>query len=70
MRIDLFVKSFLLLFVLCISNDAYAGSLEDGVAAYTKGDFSTAMRLFRPLAESGNRAGLGNLDSRLSGFSA
>ena len=54
MRIDLFVKSFLLLFVLCISNDAYAGSFEDGVAAYTKGDFSTAMRLFRPLAESGN----------------
>src|SRR5258707_12678552 len=33
---------------------ALAGPLEDGVAAYTKGDFDNAVRLLRPLAEAGN----------------
>ena len=31
-----------------------AGPLEDGYPAYTRGDFSTAMRLMRPLADQGN----------------
>jgi hypothetical protein len=31
-----------------------AGPLEDGLAAYDRGDFATAMRLWRPLAEQGN----------------
>jgi uncharacterized protein len=30
-----------------------AGSLEDGYTAYTRGDFATAMRLMRPLADQG-----------------
>jgi TPR repeat protein len=31
-----------------------AGSLEDGNAAYQRGDFATALQLFQPLAEQGN----------------
>ena len=31
----------------------WAGPLEDGLAAYKKGDFDTAVRLLRPLAEQG-----------------
>ena len=30
-----------------------AGPLEDGYSAYTRGDFATAMRLMRPLADQG-----------------
>jgi uncharacterized protein len=31
-----------------------AGPLEDGYSAYTRGDFATAMRLMRPLADQGH----------------
>ena len=31
-----------------------AGRFEDGVAAYSKGDFASALRLWRPLAEGGS----------------
>ena len=33
---------------------AQAGALEDGVAAYNKGDAATALKLWQPLAEAGN----------------
>ncbi len=33
---------------------AVAGPLEDGTAAYNRGDYVPAVRLFRPLAEQGN----------------
>jgi TPR repeat protein len=33
---------------------ALAGPLEDGMAAYNRGDYVPAIRLFRPLAERGN----------------
>ena len=33
---------------------ALAGPWEDGMAAYNRGDYVPAMRLFRPLAEAGN----------------
>jgi TPR repeat protein len=33
---------------------ASAGPLEDGMAAYNRGDYMPAIRLFRPLAEQGN----------------
>jgi TPR repeat protein len=33
---------------------AVAGPLEDGMAAYNRGDYAPAVRLFRPLAEQGN----------------
>jgi TPR repeat protein len=31
-----------------------AGPLEDGVAAYRRSDFATALRLLRPLADQGD----------------
>jgi TPR repeat protein len=34
---------------------AFAGPWEDGMAAYNRGDYMPAIRLFRPLAEQGNR---------------
>ena len=33
---------------------AFAGPLEDGMAAYNRGDYMPAVRLFRPLAQNGN----------------
>jgi TPR repeat protein len=33
---------------------AFAGPWEDGMAAYNRGDYLPAVRLFRPLAEQGN----------------
>jgi TPR repeat protein len=39
---------------LSLAVPAAAGPLDDGVAAYQKGDLATALRLTRPLAEQGN----------------
>jgi TPR repeat protein len=36
------------------SAGAFAGPWEDGMAAYNRGDYVPAIRLFRPLAEQGN----------------
>jgi TPR repeat protein len=36
------------------SSKAVAGPWEDGMAAYNRGDYLPAIRLFRPLAEKGN----------------
>jgi TPR repeat protein len=36
------------------SASAFAGPWEDGMAAYNRGDYVPAVRLFRPLAEAGN----------------
>lgn len=36
------------------SASALAGPWEDGMAAYNRGDYVPAIRLFRPLAEAGN----------------
>jgi TPR repeat protein len=33
---------------------AFAGPWEDGMAAYNRGDYMPAIRLFRPLAQQGN----------------
>ena len=38
-----------------------ADPLEDGVAAYERGDFATALRLFQPLAEQGDASAQSNL---------
>jgi TPR repeat protein len=35
-------------------SEAWAGPWEDGMAAYNRGDYLPAIRLFRPLAEKGN----------------
>ena len=39
---------------LMLTGGAAAGPLEEGVAAYTRGDYATALRLQRPLAEYGD----------------
>jgi TPR repeat protein len=36
------------------TSGALAGPWEDGMAAYNRGDYLPAIRLFRPLAEQGN----------------
>lgn len=36
------------------SSAAIAGAIEDGVSANQKGDYATALAIFRPLAEQGN----------------
>jgi TPR repeat protein len=43
-----------ILLMLSLATPVAAGPLEDGYTAYTKGDFATAMRLMRPLADQGN----------------
>ena len=39
---------------LLSASAAFAGPWEDGMAAYNRGDYMPAIRLFRPLAEQGN----------------
>jgi len=50
------IKSLLAALVVSLSlaAPALAGPFEDGVAAYIRKDYATAMRLMRPLAEQGN----------------
>ena len=43
-----------LLVALALFGSAMAGPLEDGEAAYHRGDYAEAMRLLRPLAEQGD----------------
>ena len=42
------------LLTLALFGSAAAGPLEDGQAAYQKGDYATALKIYRPLAEHGN----------------
>jgi hypothetical protein len=39
---------------LMLTGGAAAGPYEEGVGAYQRGDYSTAVRLWRPLAEQGD----------------
>ena len=47
--------------MLSFSHAAIAGDFEDGVVAYEKQDFATALRLWTPLAEQGNAVAQSNL---------
>jgi hypothetical protein len=40
--------------VLSFATPVAAGPFEDAVAAHGRGDYATALRLFRPLANQGN----------------
>ena len=51
------LKLLLLILVVCAAGPAVAGPFEDGAAAYAKGDYGTALRLWRPLAEQGDARG-------------
>ena len=50
------IKSLLaaLVVFLCQTAPVLAGPFEDGRAAYNRGDYATALRLWHPLAEQGN----------------
>jgi TPR repeat protein len=43
-----------IIFTLTFAASATAGPLKDADAAYRKGDYATALRLMRPLAEEGD----------------
>jgi uncharacterized protein len=43
-----------LILAACITGLAVAGPAEDGMAAFQRGDYAAAMRLWRPLAHQGN----------------
>jgi len=49
------------LVLLLTTGPALAGALEDGVAAYGKGDFATAAKLWKQSADEGNAAAQNNL---------
>ena len=55
------IKTFLVMLMLSFSHAAIAGDLEDGFAAAQKGDFATALRLWKPLAEQGDAKAQTNL---------
>ena len=44
-----------------LAGTAIAGPFEDGVVAYNRGDYATALRLWRPLAEQGDTKAQFNL---------
>lgn len=44
-----------------LASAAMAGPWEDGVDAYNRGDYATALRLWRPLAEQGDARAENNL---------
>ena len=52
--VKLFLTSSLVL--VAIASATVAGSLEDATTAYQRGDYETARRLLRPLAEQGDAA--------------
>ena len=54
------LKLLLVLFV-CAAGPAVAGPFEDGLVAAQKGDYATALRLWRPLAEQDDAYAQGNL---------
>jgi len=44
---------FALALTMTLVSAAVAGPFEDGLAAHDRGDYATALRLWRPLAEQG-----------------
>ena len=40
--------------IICIAHVAGAGPIDEGQAAYDRGDYSTALKIWRPLAEQGD----------------
>ena len=52
--------------VLAIAAPVAAGPWEDGIVAYNQGDYATAVRLWRPLAEQGDASAQLNLGAMYS----
>jgi len=58
------LRTLLIGLMLTVSGEIVrAGPLEDGITAYRSGDYATALRILRPLAEQGNAAAQFNLGS-------
>src|SRR6516162_11000778 len=56
------LRTLIIVLLLTASgSDVSAGPLEDGIAAYQRGDFAAALRLFQPLAEQGDASAQSNL---------
>jgi hypothetical protein len=45
---------FLALAIMALAVPANAGPFEDGLAAYQRDDYATALKFWRPLAEQGD----------------
>jgi uncharacterized protein len=54
------------LVLVALAGAAVAGPFEDGGAAFARGDYATAMRLWRPLAEQGDALAQSNLGQMYS----
>src|SRR6476646_5330680 len=54
MRTPIVIGALMVAAQICGASGARAGPWEDGMAAYNRGDYVPAIRLFRPLAENGN----------------
>ena len=50
-----------IILMLSLASPVAAGPFEDAVMAYGRGDYATAMQLFRPLADQGNAIAQFNL---------
>jgi hypothetical protein len=53
------LKLLVVLLTCAAAVPAIAGPFEDGMAAYNRGDYATALRLFRPLADTGDPSAQG-----------
>jgi TPR repeat protein len=47
--------------VICLAAPAYAAPMDDAAAALRRGDYATALKIIRPLAEQGNALAQFNL---------
>ena len=54
-------SGFLALAIIAFAVPADAGPFEDGLAAYDRGDYATALKFWRPLAEQGDAEAQNNL---------
>jgi TPR repeat protein len=54
MRIPLLIGGVMLSAQILGGASTLAGPWEDGMASYNRGDYTPAIRLFRPLAQAGN----------------
>jgi hypothetical protein len=64
------LKSILagLVVAVVMASAAVAGQFEDATAAYDRGDYATALRLLRPLAEQGDADAQTNLGCTAARF--
>ena len=57
----IFRSGFLALAIMVLAVPANAGPFEDGLVAYQRGDYATALKFWRPLAEQGDAGAQNNV---------